>query len=133
MVLAALGDPELARLEAKAPAQLQQETLHVVEQRGLQLVLRVFRPVRQAREFKDVGIAQHVGDILHRLLLAGPLDHDALVGGQPRALVARLRQLDLWLVKIPGLARATDWGDAVALAKGACSGDLPSGGCVFFC
>lgn len=101
VVLASLRHAELTGLETKAPAQLEQKTLQVIQQGPFQRVLRVFRELRQAGELEDVRVAQHVGDGLRQRLFPRPGDHGLFVPGQTGALVEQAFDLALELALGP--------------------------------
>ena len=52
VMLVADGDAKLPRLETKAGAEFEEETLHVVEQRSLKVVFRIGGPVGEPRRIR---------------------------------------------------------------------------------
>lgn len=54
-MLVADRDAKLPRFETKPSAELEEETLHVIEESGFKIVLRISRPIREPGEFEHVG------------------------------------------------------------------------------
>ena len=108
VVLVADGDAKLSRLETKAGAELEEKTLHVIEQRGLKIVFRVGRPVGETGEFEHIGIANQVFDGRGRVggLLARTSDDGAFVFGKAGALVEEAADLALKLALRPSAVEA---------------------------
>ena len=98
---AAFGNAELAGLETKAAAELQQEFLEVVEKDGFEIELGVFRALGKAGEFENVGIAQDIGNALPGLLCSSPPDDGFLIRREAGALVEQGAYLPLELADRP--------------------------------
>lgn len=108
VVLVADGDAKLPRLETEAGAEFEKETLHVIEERGFEIVLRVGGPVGEAGEFEDVGIADEIFDGRGRFggLFPRAGDDGAFVFGEAGALVELRTDLPLELANGPGAEEA---------------------------
>jgi len=101
IMLPADRDPFLPRLETEAAAEFEQKILEMIQQRPLQLALRVFRQRGQSGKLQHVRIADEIGDLLRRLLAPRAFDHGFLVGGQAGALIEEAADLPLELADGP--------------------------------
>ena len=62
VVLATLGHAELAGFETEAVPKFEEETLKVIEQRGLELIFGISGQLGKSGELEHAGIAEQVGD-----------------------------------------------------------------------
>jgi len=106
VVFAALGHPKRTCFKAESPSEFEQESLQMIQQSRLQLILRVLGAFRESSEFKHIRITQHVGDGLLRLLFSRPFNDGLLVPGQPRAFVKQAFDLPLELTFRPMAGKA---------------------------
>ncbi len=99
IVLVADGDAELARLETKTGADFEEESLDMIEECGLEIVLRVGSSIGESREFEHVRIADEILDGRGRFggLLPRPGDDGAFVFRETGALVEETADLTLEL------------------------------------
>jgi len=87
VVLPPHGDAFLPGLEAKPVAEFEEEGLEVAEECALKVGFEIFRALDQAGEFRDIGIADQVGDGFLRFLFSGTLDDGFFIGREAGALV----------------------------------------------
>ena len=78
----------------------------MIEQCGLQLVLRVFRSLSQSGELQNIGISQEIGDGLWQCLFSGVFDHSFLIGGKACAFIKQAFDLSLQLSHGPVTVQA---------------------------